>query len=50
MDALRKDGHIYALPGRMQLPYICGKKSDLTKMTGLSDIVDEMELIRAKLK
>ena len=46
VDALREDGHVYAVPCRMQLPYICGKKSDLDKMTGLSDVADEMEWMR----
>ncbi len=46
VDAFRDDGHVYAVPGRIQLPYICGKKSDLEKMTDLSSIADEMELMR----
>lgn len=46
VDAFRNDGHVYAVPGRIQLPYICGKKSDLEKMTDLSSIADEMEWMR----
>ncbi len=46
VDAFRNDGHVYAVPGRIQLPYICGIKSDLEKMTDLSSIADEMELMR----
>lgn len=46
VDALRKDGHVYAVPCRIQLPYVCGNKSDLKKMTGLSEIADKMELMR----
>lgn len=46
VDSLRKDGHVYTVPCRIQLPYVCGKKSDLEKMTGLSEIADEMELMR----
>lgn len=46
VDAFRNDGHVYAAPCRIQLPYVCGKKGDMTKMTGLSDIADEMELMR----
>lgn len=30
----------------MQLPYVCGRKSDTDKMTGLSEIADTMELMR----
>lgn len=46
VDSLRKDGHVYTVPCRIQLPYICGKKDDLKEMTGLSDVADEMELMR----
>lgn len=46
VDAFRNDGHVYAVPGRIQVPYICGKNSDLEKMTGMSEIADEMERMR----
>lgn len=46
VDALRDDGHVYAVPCRMQLPYVCGKKSDINRMTGLSEVAEEMELMR----
>ncbi len=46
VDAFRDDGHVYAVPSRIQLPYICGKKDDVEKMTDLSSIADEMELMR----
>ena len=46
VDALRKEGHVYAAPCRLQLPYVCGKSGDTEKMTGLSDIADEMEVMR----
>ncbi len=46
VEALKKDGHVYTVPCRIQLPYIFGKNSDTNKMTGLSEIADVMELMR----
>lgn len=46
MEAFKNDGHVYTTPCRIQLPYIFGKDSDTDKMTGLSSIADEMELMR----
>ncbi len=46
VEAFKNDGHVYTTPCRIQLPYIFGKDSDTDKMTGLSSIADEMELMR----
>lgn len=46
-DAFRKDGKVYTIPCGIQLPYIQGRKSDIEKMTGLSEIADGMEEMRA---
>ncbi len=46
VDAFQNDGHVYAVPCKLQLPYVFGKSSDTKKMTGLLEIADSMELMR----
>lgn len=47
VDAFRKEGKVYSVPCGIQLPYVQGRKSDIEKMTGLSEVADEMEAMRA---
>lgn len=46
VEAFRNDGHVYMVPCEIQLPYLMGRRSDLQKMTGMSEIADFMEDMR----
>ena len=49
VEAFRNDGQIYMMPCEIQLPYLLGRNSDLRKMTGMSEIADAMEEMRAEI-
>ncbi len=34
-EAFREDGHIYAIPCMIQLPYLFGRSEDLNQMTDI---------------
>lgn len=46
VEAFREDGHVYAVPCELWLPFVLGKNSDLNKMTDISGIADAMEEMR----
>ncbi|MBD5550536.1 MAG: carbohydrate ABC transporter substrate-binding protein [Lachnospiraceae bacterium] len=48
VDACRKDGKIYALPIRIQIPMMVGKKDDVEKIRDLNSLVDVIEAARAE--
>ncbi len=45
-EAFREDGHIYAIPCMIQLPYLFGWSEDLNQMTDILGIADTMEEMR----
>lgn len=47
VDAFREDGKVYSVPCEIQLPYVLGRNSDISKMTGMSEIADAAEEMRA---
>ncbi|MDE7176185.1 MAG: extracellular solute-binding protein [Lachnospiraceae bacterium] len=46
VEAFRNEEHVYMMPCEIQLPYLLGRKDNLNKMTGLSELADLMEKMR----
>lgn len=48
VQACKKDGRLYALPLRIQLPLVTGRKEDVAEITDLASLADTVEKIRAE--
>lgn len=46
VEACKKDGKLYALPIRIQLPMAVGRKEDVARITDLESLADTVEEIR----
>lgn len=45
-NAFREDGHVYMIPCGIQLPYVLGRNTDISKMTSMSDTANVMKEMR----
>lgn len=46
VDAFREDGHVYAVPCEVQMPFILGRSEDVALMKDLEGIADAVERMR----